>query len=487
LAASADLGSSAEERLPKKIGGKYRPIRVLGRGGMSVVYEVEHELTRDRLALKVLKRSLDRVGLARFKREARISTLMKSPHVVRVLDADIAAELQGAPFLVMDLLRGADLAAVSARRPQPPDTVVDWLRQAARAIDLGHQLGVVHRDLKPENLFLTQSDTAEPLVKVLDFGVARISVIDETLGTKAGSLVGTPLFMSPEQATGAVVGPAADVWSMGMCAFRLLSGRDYWEAGNVTLLLAKIVYEPVLRPSHGGLDLGTAFDEWFLRSCARNPGERWESVGRQIEELAGALGCTVCAVVAVDTPQRTPMAFSDDFTISRVGEDDGSLDPAATSAEPTPTRRPLRPLALAVSLAAALGGSLLLGSRLLSPHEEAPTSQQRRSAPPAPITIAPPGVHPAAVEEGEIRKLATDTRAVEPKDEARAPSRMPAGKQGAAVLSVPAQAKAVERRTRAAQRPASTLAAPETLPQVSATVAPPPAAAPLRDPLADPD
>src|SRR5262245_57391101 len=183
---------------------------------MSVVYEVEHAFTKERLALKVLNGNsvtMDNVSLARFRREARLSAFMKNEHVVRIVDADIAAELGGAPYLVMDLLEGADLATVAGRAPQPAERVLAWFRDVARALDGAHQYGVVHRDMKPENLFLTQSRSGQPLVKVLDFGVASIPLFDEATGTKTGAFVGTPLFMSPEQAAGTDVQPAADVWS----------------------------------------------------------------------------------------------------------------------------------------------------------------------------------------------------------------------------------------------------------------------------------
>jgi len=117
------LGPQPVERLPPLIGGKYRPIRLVGSGGMSAVYEVEHEHTGDRLALKVLKdgiADLDPAALARFRREARVSSLVKSDHIVRVVDADVAAELNGTPFLVMDLLEGHDLAELTGDDPQPP-------------------------------------------------------------------------------------------------------------------------------------------------------------------------------------------------------------------------------------------------------------------------------------------------------------------------------------------------------------------------------
>lgn len=278
---------------------------------MGIVYEVVHEFTGDRLALKILKEgawALDDTKLGRFRREARVSALVKSEHIVRVLDADLAPELDGAPFLVMDLLEGTNLAALAGNTPQPPDQVVTWLRQVARALDRAHQMGVIHRDLKPENLFLTKSSTGEAQIKILDFGVAKICSAEDVVRSGTGAVVGTPRYMSPEQASGGVVGPDTDVWAIGLIAFRLLAGKDYWSGFNVSRLLAEIVYAEILPPSAKGADLGADFDQWFLRSCARDPAERWSSVTDQIEALASALGLSSPALRSGPELPRAPIA-----------------------------------------------------------------------------------------------------------------------------------------------------------------------------------
>jgi protein kinase-like protein len=287
--------------LPPCLGGKYRPLRQLGAGGMGSVFVVEHLRTGEQLALKLLHASarLDRRAVERFKREARIAVRLKGEHVVRVLDADVADELDGAPFLVMELLEGSDLGAVAGQTPQPPARVVEWLRQVALALDRAHALGVVHRDLKPENIFLTKDERGAPLVKVLDFGVAKLLERGELLGadgkngtcTSMGAVFGTPLYMSPEQATGGEeVGPWSDFWSLAMVAYRLLAGEPYWTAATRAHVLAQIVYEPVVPPSARGRDLGEAFDRWFVRSCRRDTALRWPSAAAQVDALAEAIG-----------------------------------------------------------------------------------------------------------------------------------------------------------------------------------------------------
>lgn len=263
---------------------------------MGAVYEVEHARTGDRLALKLL---LSRVGssreaLERFKREARASARIKSDNVVRVIDADVAPELGDAPFLVMELLEGSDLERLADKgRPAAAD-VVDWLRQAARAIDKAHRLGIVHRDLKPENLFLAKSEGRAPVVKVLDFGIAKM--IEEGTGaTGSGQILGTPKYMAPEQASsGTRVTPAADRCALGLIAYRLLAGESYYR-GDLMSILGDLVHGKLEAPSARGHALGAAFDAWFMKACHRDPEQRFASAAAQMEALAAALGLPVGA------------------------------------------------------------------------------------------------------------------------------------------------------------------------------------------------
>ena len=183
LLTSNSIDNVGLDSLPARIGGKYIPLRVVGSGGMGVVYEVEHVGTGERLALKVLRghaADLEQTTLDRFSREARVAAWVKSEHIVRVIDVGAASELGGNPFLVMDLLEGANLADATREEPQEREDVVNWLAQVARGLDKAHAHGVVHRDLKPENLFLTQQPDAEPIVKILDFGVAKVRVDEDS-------------------------------------------------------------------------------------------------------------------------------------------------------------------------------------------------------------------------------------------------------------------------------------------------------------------
>jgi serine/threonine protein kinase len=283
----------AAPALPTVIGGKYRPTRLIARGGMGAVYEVVHANTGEHLALKLmLARSLLAPELVeRFKREARIQSSVKSEHVVRVVDADVAPELEGAPFLVMELLAGKDLERICQERRPTPEEAVDWLAQVGRALDRAHKDGIVHRDLKPENLFLAERGEEAPMVKVLDFGVAKMtSGTTEGNSTATGQILGTPRYMAPEQASGSKqVTPAADRCALGLIAFRLLCGRHYFEGDNWVALLREVTRGATRPPSEMGHDLGPAFDVWFAKACAFEPWQRFATCAEQVEALGKAL------------------------------------------------------------------------------------------------------------------------------------------------------------------------------------------------------
>jgi serine/threonine protein kinase len=295
------VNTAAENIKPgTMIAERYRVVRQLGRGGMGAVFLVEHVHTDEQLALKILNASVasDTVAIERFRREARTPARINSDHVVRVTDADVAEELDGMPFLVMEYLRGEGLEKrVAQLGPLPPEEVVLYLRQAARALDKAHALGIVHRDLKPENLFLTTREDGTPCVKILDFGIAKITgdasrELVRSAATTTGQIFGTPLYMSPEQAKAdsSKICPQTDVWALGIIAYRLLTATDIWTAETITHLIAQIAYEPMPVPSEHGSPLGRDFDAWFAVCCARESSERYATAGEAVTALSKAVG-----------------------------------------------------------------------------------------------------------------------------------------------------------------------------------------------------
>jgi serine/threonine-protein kinase len=283
------------------IQSRYRVEKCIGRGGMGAVYAVKHVNTGEILALKLLHPALaeNPAAVERFRTEARAPVSIGSEHVVRVIDADVAPELNGVPFIVMELLKGRDLGSeLKARGALPAGEVVVYLKQVARVLDKAHALGIVHRDLKPANLIVTQREDGTPLVKILDFGIAKLldqSSVGEL--TQAGAIFGTPWYMSPEQARGHAnkVGPSADLWALGLIAYRLLTGKNYWSAEGMAALIGQIVYDPMIPPSQMSPHLGPRFDAWFARACCREPEGRFPNATEQIQQLALALGVNYAA------------------------------------------------------------------------------------------------------------------------------------------------------------------------------------------------
>ncbi len=291
----------AEERELQKglvIAGRYRIERRLGQGGMGAVYLVQHVHTEEKAALKVLHKAVisDSNALERFRREARTPAKIDSEYVVRVTDADAAAELGGAPFLVMEYLRGQDIdQRIESGGAFSTATTVHLLKQAARALDKAHSIGIIHRDLKPENLFVVEREDGSLITKILDFGIAKFTANPEDVkvsqATRPGAVFGTPLFMSPEQALdSSKVSTQTDVWALGLIAHRMLTGRDYWTAETLTALIAQIAYEPMVPPSERGSTLGADFDAWFLKCCAREAKNRYATAGEAVRALGAALG-----------------------------------------------------------------------------------------------------------------------------------------------------------------------------------------------------
>lgn len=274
--------------------GKLRVIRALGSGAMGAVYEVEHEITHHRRALKVLHPHMTRVSgvVERFLLEASAAGRIGSAHIVETFDA---GRLDGGePFLVMELLQGKTLAQVlDDEYPLPVARVLDILIQACSGIEAAHAAGIVHRDLKPENLFLCGQNLS--YVKILDFGVSKFERPIAALGlTGDGAPIGTPNYMSPEQVRGEkALDRRSDVYALGVVLYECLTGELPYTAKSLPELAIKIHdarYRPVrvLRP-----ELPEEFELVVARALARDPVDRYPSAGALAADLRrlSALGC----------------------------------------------------------------------------------------------------------------------------------------------------------------------------------------------------
>ena len=304
--------TAALQLVPGEIfAGKYRVDRLVKAGGMGAVYAALHTATMRKVALKIMRPEIvaDPTARERFTREAQVSARIESVHCVDVLDAGIDPAT-GIPFLVMELLVGKELGELLAERGRfAPGDVVQWLGQAARALDRAHAGGIVHRDLKPENLFLAMREGEAPTIKVLDFGIARIL---EGATNRATMAAGTPLYMAPEQTSrSAAIGPHTDVWALGLTAYTFLVGRPYWQGADLRQLYGEIIDAPMEPPTQRAARLGVqlpgAFDAWFFRCVERDPQRRAARAGEAIRALGDALGASLAATPAPPSPAAATM------------------------------------------------------------------------------------------------------------------------------------------------------------------------------------
>ena len=271
--------------------GRYRLETLLGQGGMGTIWRAQHLVLNAPVAVKVIDRTAipDEETLSRFMREAQSAAALRSPHVVQILDYGIDGKV---PFMAMELLEGENLAQRIKRvkRLTPSDTA-RILSHIGRAISRAHEAGIVHRDLKPENVFLVKNEDEE-IAKVLDFGVAKIErhALEEGTRTRTGSILGTPFYMSPEQAQGnRTVDSRTDLWAMGVIAFECLTGkRPFYSDGLGDLVLAICVREIPQPSSIASVPIG--FDAWWNRAVARDPEKRFQTARELTDALREALG-----------------------------------------------------------------------------------------------------------------------------------------------------------------------------------------------------
>ncbi len=297
--------ASDDPLLGQLIDSRYDVIRVLGEGGMGIVYEVRHQLLGRHLALKVLRSDLarDRKLCQRFIREARAAAKVEHPNVVRI--TDFGALPSGQPYFVMELLRGESLTRVmSAARPMSLDRFVPIVEQLVDALSAAHGADVIHRDLKPDNIQILREGSGAELVKILDFGLARVAGASRL--TKQGFVFGTPHYMSPEQAHGDPVDHRADIYALGVLMYEMLTGQLPFDADSYTGVLAKHIYEPPLHPSKlvGRKTLG-ALEPLILRCLEKKPHKRHASVSLVGDELRAAVRRTESGFQVVRRRLRT--------------------------------------------------------------------------------------------------------------------------------------------------------------------------------------
>jgi serine/threonine-protein kinase len=307
------------------LGDSYRITRLIGIGGMGAIYEATHVGSGKRVAIKMMSKELSAhpEALARFRREVQVTTELNHPNIIEVVD--VGASPDGVPYLVMEYLDGEDLEARLERDGRVPLPVaVQIIKQVASALSVAHAEGVVHRDLKPGNVFLLRTADGSVFVKVVDFGISKVLRAATTKLTMATAVVGTPEFMSPEQAAGRVdlIDHRSDQWALACLAWHMLSGRlPFWKADVSGILNQVITGEPTpLAPEFAGL-IPRDVDKVLRRVFSKKREDRFPTINafaRAFEAAAAgavqrpptpAAGRRVAPVVA-SAPPRTGLWFA---------------------------------------------------------------------------------------------------------------------------------------------------------------------------------
>ena len=257
------------------VAGKYRVERVIGRGGMGVVVEATHLALAIKVALKFLNEEMtnDPSALARFRREAQASAQLKGENICRVSDFGLEGKV---PYIVMELLKGTDLAKLTKVRNLDVPTAALYIQQVCIGLTEAHAAKIIHRDLKPGNLFLTRRADGSPLIKVLDFGVAKAEVGESEVGlTATSNVVGSPGFMSPEQfRSSKTVDGRADIWALGIVLYKLVSGRLPFKPDVFAEFVLAISREQPPPLS----EAPPAFEAIVMRCLAKDPAQRYRDV-----------------------------------------------------------------------------------------------------------------------------------------------------------------------------------------------------------------
>jgi tRNA A-37 threonylcarbamoyl transferase component Bud32 len=401
------------------LAGKYRLEQVLATGGMGTVVAATHQGLGRKVALKFMRLGLadDGESIGRFMREARAAATLRSEHVAQVLDVEVDTE-DGAPYIVMEYLEGRDLASLLQSREQLPAVeAVSYVLQACEGLAEAHANGIVHRDLKPANLFLTRRPDGTPLVKVLDFGISKLSEAAQSGSfslTQPRKALGSPQYMSPEQTVASPeVDQRADIWALGVILYELVSGRPPFSAGTFLELGLEITnraHAPLFGRVSG---LAPGLSGVIDRCLQKTPGSRFADLAAFAAALAPHAGpgaeasaARIARTLGVRGRITQPVAEASPPPVARVS-------PAAAAPRPAGRRPWLAVAVLAVGVAAAASVMLWRRAATVEPPRAsaavpaAPALVPSMSAPAPAAAAAPvPALSPPAPMRPPSRKSA---------------------------------------------------------------------------------
>ena len=465
--------------------GPYRLERLLGQGGMGAVWAARHVRTGRAYAVKVLlpEQSRDRTALLRFRREAEALAAVGHAHIVPIHDYDEGPG--GEWFLAMDLLEGEDLASRLARSgPLPWTAAIALLDPILGAIEAAHAAGLVHRDLKPSNIFLArQAGTGEEKPMLLDFGLARshgaAAEVARAKVTATGTVLGTPAYMSPEQAQGAAIDGRSDLWSLAVILYEMIAGRPPFDGPTLTALLLAVVTATPPRLSALGREVPEALEGALERAMAKAPEQRFSDVRSFREALSRAAGRSLGAA---------PLAPGLPPTLDRLA---ASLAPtvqatpshAAVATPPPPSSAAAGPgryavlLAMLVFLPTLLAGAFAIDLLLRMPTDPDAPGLNPPAAPPVALstTASPPDAPPAvAVTSPAAPAPSAPDLPDAPEPAAAASEPSPPARSGRAVALASRRAPGVAPPVPAPPVPAPPVPAPPSPPAAAAPPAGPP-------------
>jgi serine/threonine-protein kinase len=395
--------SAAGSSLINQTIGNYRVSKLLGEGGMGVVYLAQHPVIGRKVAIKLLHAVLarDQDIVSRFFNEARAIHMIAHENIVEILD--FGQTTDGQPYFIMEFLEGEALSEIVARGAMPPDVVANIGGQMCRALGAAHAKGIVHRDLKPHNVQIVPKPDGSPHVKILDFGVAKILASPDgaqSVKTRTGSLMGTPLYMSPEQCKGAgALDHRTDIYSLGVMLFEMLAGRPPFVAEGVGELFAKHMLEEAPSLLDFAPQTPPHMAAAVMKSLQKEPRDRFQSMDDFRKALVGEV--KLAATAQVRAPGARPSAMSAQTISSKAST---TLSSASSEIEDS-----LQPAGgRNWKVIGAVGGLAAIGVIALvampKSHDKPAAPQAALPAPaPTPPPVAPPPVAPPAAKTVTLR------------------------------------------------------------------------------------